>query len=185
MKRQEEISMGLKRSVLCTLTRRLILGCFMFGSFVVAAAHAQAPAPAPTAGAVAAARELIVVKGGAAMFEPVIPGVIETAKNSLVPNNPNLTRELNDVAAQLRKDYEGKKAELVYEVALIYAAHFTEQELKDLVAFYKSPLGQKMLKEEPLALDQSMKKATDWSQNFSEAVLGRIRSEMTKKGHPL
>jgi hypothetical protein len=175
MKRQEEISMGLKRSVLCTLTRRLILGCLMFGCFIAASAHAQAPAPAPTAGAVAAARELIVVKGGAAMFEPVIPGVIETAKNSLVPNNPNL----------MRKDYEGKKAELVYEVALIYAAHFTEQELKDLVAFYKSPLGQKMLKEEPLALDQSMKKATDWSQNFSEAVLGRIRSEMTKKGHPL
>ena len=143
------------------------------------------PAPAPSAGAVAAARELIVVKGGAAMFEPVIPGVIETAKNSLVPTNPNLTKELNDVAAQLRKDYDGKKAELVYEVALIYAKHFTEQELKDLVAFYKSPLGQKMLKEEPLALDQGMKRAQDWSQEFSEAVLVRIRSEMTKKGHPL
>jgi hypothetical protein len=173
MKRQEENSMGLKRSVLCALA----------GCFIAAAAHAQAPAP--TAGAVAAARELVVVKGGAAMFEPVIPGVIETAKNSLVPNNPNLTKELNDVAAQLRKDYDGKKAELVYEVAVIYAKHFTEQELKELVAFYKSPLGQKMLKEEPLALDQSMKKAQDWSQDLSETVLGRIRSEMSKKGHPL
>jgi uncharacterized protein len=175
MKRQEENSMGLKRSVLCALA----------GCFIAVAAHGQAPAPAPTAGAVAAARELVVVKGGAAMFEPVIPGVIETAKNSLVPNNPNLTKELNDVAAQLRKDYDGKKAELVYEVAVIYAKHFTEQELKELVAFYKSPLGQKMLKEEPLALDQSMKKAQDWSQDFSEAVLGRIRTEMSKKGHPL
>jgi hypothetical protein len=173
MKRQEENSMGLKRSVLCALA----------GCFIAAAAHAQAPAP--TAGAVAAARELVVVKGGAAMFEPVIPGVIETAKNSLVPNNPNLTKELNDVAGQLRKDYEGKKAELVYEVAVIYAKHFTEQELKELVAFYKSPLGQKMLKEEPLALDQGMKRAQDWSQDFSEAVLMRIRTEMAKKGHPL
>jgi hypothetical protein len=175
MKRQEENSMGLKRSVLCAF-----LGCF-----IAAAAHAQAPTPAPTAGAVAAARELIVIKGGAAMFEPVIPGVIETAKNSLVPTNPNLTKELNDVAAQLRKDYESKKAELVYEVALIYAAHFTEPELKELVAFYKSPLGQKMLKEEPLALDQSMKKAQSWSSDFSDSVLARIRSEMAKKGHPL
>jgi uncharacterized protein len=175
MKRQEENSMGLKRSVLYALA----------GCLIAAAAHAQAPAPAPSAGAVAAARELIVVKGGAAMFEPVIPGVIETAKNSLVPTNPNLTKELNDVAAQLRKDYDNKKAELVYEVALIYAKHFTEQELKELVAFYKSPLGQKMLKEEPLALDQGMKRAQDWSQDFSEAVLVRIRSEMAKKGHPL
>ena len=167
--------MGIKRSVLCALA----------GCFIAAAAHAQAPAPAPTAGAVAAARELIVVKGGAAMFEPVIPGVIETAKNSLLPTNPNLTKELNDVAAQLRKDYDNKKAELVYEVAVIYAKHFTEQELKDLVTFYKSPLGQKMLKEEPVALEQGMKRAQDWSQDFSDAVLSCIRSEMTKKGHPL
>ena len=171
--------MGLKRSAL-----RALLGCFAFGCFI-AAANAQAPAPAPSAGAVAAARELIVVKGGAAMFDPVIPGVIETAKNSLVPTNPNLTKELNDVAAQLRKEYDNKRAELVYEVALIYAKHFTEQELKELVAFYKSPLGQKMLKEEPLALDQGMKRAQDWSQDFSEAVLMRIRTEMAKKGHPL
>ena len=169
--------MGLKRSVLCAV----------FGCFIAAAAHAQAPAPppAPTAGAVAAARELIVVKGGAAMFEPVIPGVIETAKNSLVPNNPNLSRELNDVAAQLRKDYESKKAELVYEVALVYAVHFTEQELKDLVTFFKSPLGQKMLKEEPTALDESFKRAQDWSIDFSEVVMGRFRAEMQKRGHRL
>ena len=149
------------------------------------AAIVAAPAQAPTAGAVAAARELIVVKGGALMFEPVIPGVIETAKNSLVPTNPNLSRDLNEVAAQLRKEYEAKKAELVYEVAVIYANHFTEQELKELVVFYKSPLGQKMLREEPAALDQSMKRAQDWSADFSDAVLARIRSEMAKRGHPL
>jgi hypothetical protein len=173
LNRQEENSMGLKRSVLCALA----LCC------IGATAHAQAPAP--TAGAVAAARELIVTKGGAAIFEPVIPGVIETAKNSLVPTNPNLTKELNEVAAQLRKDYDSKKAEIVYEVAVVYASHFTEQELKDLVTFYKSPLGQKMLREEPVALEQSMKKAQDWSTDFSDAVLARIRSEMAKKGHKL
>jgi hypothetical protein len=32
----------------------------------------------------------------------------------------------------------------------------TDQELKELVAFYKSPLGQKMLKEEPLALEAGL-----------------------------
>jgi hypothetical protein len=157
-----------------------LLGAVLLG-FAAVAAQAQSP----TAGAVAAARELIQAKGGGAMFEPVIPGVVESTKNNLLPTNPNLSRELNEVSAQLRREYEAKKAELVYEVAIVYAKHFTEQELKELVAFYKSPLGQKMLKEEPLALDQSMKKAQDWSQDFSEAVLGRIRTEMSKKGHPL
>ena len=67
--------------------------------FCFAAGVAQAQSP--TAGAVAAARELIQTKGGGAMFEPVIPGVVESTRNSLLPTNPNLTRELNDVAAQL------------------------------------------------------------------------------------
>ena len=42
-----------------------------------------------------------------------------------------------------------------------------------------------MLKEEPVALDQSMKRAQDWSSDFSDVVLVRFRTEMTKRGHPL
>jgi uncharacterized protein len=140
---------------------------------------------APTAGAVAAARELIGAKGGAAMFDPVIPGVVESTKGSLLPTNPNLSRDLNEVSLQLRKEYESKKAELLYEVAIVYAKHFTEQELKDLVTFYKTPLGQKLLKEEPAALEESLKRAQDWSIEFSEVVLARFRTEMKKRGHQL
>jgi uncharacterized protein len=148
-------------------------------------AAAAASAQTPTAGAVAAARELLAVKGGTLIFEPVIPGVIETTKNNLLPTNPNLSRDLNEVSLQLRKEYEGKKAELVYEVAIIYAKHFTEQELKDLVTFYKTPLGQKMIKEEPVAVDQSLKRAQDWSMDFADVVMGRFRAEMKKRGHDL
>ena len=142
-------------------------------------------AQAPTAGAVAAARELLAIKGGTLMFEPVIPGVVESTKNNLLPTNPNLSKDLNEVSLQLRKEYESKKAELVYEVAIVYAKHFTEQELKELVTFYKSPLGQKMIKEEPIALDESLKRAQDWSIDFSEVVMGRFRTEMKKRGHQL
>jgi uncharacterized protein len=161
-----------------SLRRALAAALFCFAA---GAAQAQTP----TAGAVAAARELIQAKGGGAMFEPVVPGVVESTKNTLVPTNPNLTRELNEVSAQLRREYEAKKAELVYEVAIVYAKHFTEQELKDLVVFYRSPLGQKMLKEEPVALDESLKRAQDWSIDFSETVMGRFRTEMKKRGHQL
>jgi uncharacterized protein len=146
---------------------------------------AAVQAQTPSAGAVATARELLAVKGGTLMFEPVIPGVVETTKNKLVPTNPALARDLGEVSTQLRKEFDSKKAELVYEVAIIYASHFTEQELKELVAFYKSPLGQKMLREEPTAVDQSMKRAQDWSTDFAEVVMGRFRAEMKKRGHDL
>jgi uncharacterized protein len=148
-------------------------------------AAVAAQAQTPTAGAVATTRELLAVKGGTLMFEPVIPGVVETTKNNLLPTNPGLAKDLNEVSAQLRREFEAKKAELVYEVAIIYAKHFTEQELKDLVTFYKTPLGQKMLREEPIAVEESLKRAQDWSMDFAEVVMGRFRAEMKKRGHDL
>jgi len=111
--------------------------------------------------------------------------VIESVKNSFVPTNPNLTRELNDVAVTLHKEYEGKRSEVLDQMARAYATHFTEQELKDLLVFYKTPLGQKFTREEPAAIEDGLKRAQQWADTFSDTVMARMRSEMQKKGHQL
>ena len=143
-----------------------------------------ARAQQPSAASIEAAKELIALKGGS-MFEPLIPGVIESVKNSFLPTNPNLGRELNEVSAQLRKEYDSKRADLLTDVARVYAGHFTEQELKDIIAFYRTPLGKKMVTQEPIALNESLSRAQDWANRFSEEVMGRFRAEMRKKGHAL
>jgi hypothetical protein len=161
------------------LAAALALGCLAFGDM------ARAQAPAPSATAIAAAKELVSLKGGATMFDPLIPGVIESVKNTFVPTNPQLGQPLNDVAAQLHKEYAAKRAELLNEVAKVYARHFTEQEIKDIVTFYKTPLGRKMIVEEPQALDESLKTAQNWATRFSDEVMERFRVEMKKKGYTL
>jgi hypothetical protein len=166
-----------------TITR-LAVAAILTGLACTGIAGAQTAA-SPSPAAIAAAKELVMLKGGANMFDPLIPGVIESVKNTYVPTNPQLIQPLNEVAAQLRKDYEPKRAEILNEVSRIYAQHFTEQELKDLVAFYKTPLGQKMITQEPIALDQSLKAAQDWASKFSDEVLQRFRAEMKKKGYTL
>ena len=158
----------------------VLLPLLLLGLFATAA-----PAQEPSPGAMAAAREMLAVKGGAAFFDPVIPGVIESVKNSFVPTNPQLYRELNDVAALLRKDYESKRTEILDNVTRVFAQHFTEPELKGMTAFYKTPLGQKMLKEEPAAIEESLKSTQQWADAFSDAVMTRFRAEMLKKGHKL
>jgi hypothetical protein len=142
-------------------------------------------ARAQTPGAVAAAKELVALKGGNSMFDPLIPGVIERAKNSFVPTNPQAIGALNQVAEQLKKEYAPKGAEITNEVAKVYAQHFTEAELKEILVFYKSPVGRKMLIEEPKAIEQSLKAAQDWAAKFSDVVLERFRVEMKKKGYDL
>jgi len=159
---------------------RLALAATLIAACLASAGIAGAQAPTPAA--VAAAKELVSLKGGAAMFDPLIPGVIESVKNAFVPTNPQLTPQLNEVANLLRKEYDSKRAEILDGVSKIYAQHFTEQELKDLVAFYKTPLGKKMITEEPLALDQSLKAAQSWATQFSDVVMERFRVEMKKRG---
>jgi hypothetical protein len=147
-------------------------------------AFAQAPAQ-PSAASVAIARELIVIKGGSAMFDPIVSGVIEFVKGTFVPTNPQLGGELNEVAGKLRKDYDSKRIDLLNEVATVYAQKFTEAELKELIAFYKSPVGKKMATEEPAAIDEGLKRAQVWADAFSAEVMSRFRDEMKKKGHDL
>jgi hypothetical protein len=144
-------------------------------------ASAQEPAP-PT---VALAKELIVLKGSTQLWDAVVPGVIEQAKGVFLQTNPALGRELNEVAAQLRTEYAPRASQLVDQVAQLYAQTFTEQELKDALAFYKSPLGKKIVREEPKVLDDGFRRIQQWTNRFSEEVMGRMRAEMKKKGYDL
>jgi len=166
-----------------SLNRLALIGALALGCIVMAgAAHAQ---QAPSPGALAAAKELVALKGGAAMFDPLIPGVIESVKNQFIPTNPQLTKPLTDVAAVLHKEYAAKRSEILDLVSQIYAKHFTEAELKDIVAFYKTPAGKKMVAQEPAAIKDSLDAAQQWANDFSDVVLQRFRTEMQKKGFKL
>ena len=144
-------------------------------------ASAQEPSPA----AVAAAKELIELKGATNMFDSLVPGVIESAKNTLLRTSPNLAKDLNDVATQLRTENAGKRGEINNEMARIYAQRFTEKEIRDAVAFYKTPLGKKIIEVEPQVLEASMTRIQTWADQFSENMMTRFRAEMRKKGHTL
>jgi hypothetical protein len=157
-----------------------------FGLMSLQLAHAQAPAPgAPSPAQVALAKEIVTLKGGNIMFDPLVPGVIENVKNMLLPTNLNLEKQLNEVSAQLKKQYESKKDDLNNEVARAYAKRFTEQELKDLLAFYRSPLGKKVVVQEPNALDEANRYAQDFANSFTDQIMTQMRIEMKKRGYNL
>jgi hypothetical protein len=145
------------------------------------AVSAQEPSPE----AIETARKIIALKGGDAIFNPLIPGVIEQGKSMFEQQNPALGKDLREVAAKLRTELAPRMAELHTEVAKLYASHFTEKEIKDVFAFYQSPLGRKLIAEEPKALDQSMGYAQDWSRKLSDEVLAKFRVEMKKLGHDI
>lgn len=165
-----------------------VLSCLSRAACIAGAillAPAAASAQQPSAGAIATASEIIDLRGTTALFAPLVPGVIEQAKNVLLQTNIMLSKDLNEVAENLRKELTPRTNELRAGAARIYAARFTEQELKDLLVFYKSPLGRKTIAEEPVAINDTMQMAQDWANRLSEDVLGRFRAEMKKRGHNL
>src|SRR6266540_3905715 len=144
-----------------------------------------ADAQQPSASAIATAKEVITAKGAAALYSPLVSGVIERTKSVFLQTNPMLGKDLNEVATKLHTEYATRSAEIVNDVAKLYASRFTEQELKDILAFYKSPLGRKLIVEEPAILDQSMKNAQTWAENLSQEVIAKMRAEMKKRGHDI
>jgi len=144
-------------------------------------ASAQQPAPA----AMASAKELITITGTTTLFSPLIAGVVEQAKVLYLQQNPALAKDLNEIATQIRTGLQPRFSELTEEVARLYAANFTEQELKEILTFYKTTAGKKLLAEQPKIVDTSMKFAQDWATKLSDQVIEKMRDELKKRGHAL
>jgi hypothetical protein len=172
-----------------------VAGLVMGLSLAGAAAQAQQPAakqaapaaPAPalkpaSPAALAAAKEILAMKNAGAMYASAVPNIVDQTKNALVQSNLNYQKDLNEVAIIVARNLAGKEQEIGEGMAKIYANEFTEQELKDLVTFYKSPLGQKLLATEPRAIQFSMSYMNQWGQIFAQTVNEQFRAEMKKRG---
>jgi uncharacterized protein len=154
-------------------------------TFALAILGSAAQAQQPTPAALATAKEIVVVTGGVTLFNPLIPGVVEQAKLLLLQQNPNLSRVLTEVGDKMRTDLAPRLDELINEMARLYAVRFSEQELKDLLAFNKSALGKKLLAEQPQIVDASLKFAQTWSTTLSDEVVAKMREELKKRGYAL
>jgi uncharacterized protein len=167
-------------------------------ALVGAPATAQQPAPkqgapaqnaqplkqAPPA-ALAAARELLSMKNAAAMYQAAVPNIVEQTKNALIQQNLNYQKDLTELAPVVAKSLAGREKEIGEGMAQIYANEFSEQELKDLVTFYKTPLGQKLLSAEPRAIQFSMSYMNQWAMVFAGTVNEEFRAEMKKRNKPM
>ncbi|HEY8334994.1 MAG TPA: DUF2059 domain-containing protein [Tardiphaga sp.] len=152
-------------------------------------AHAQQPPQSQTRpikpatpAAIAAAKEILALKNASAMYQSAVPNIVQRTKDTLLQSNLNYQKDLNEVALIVAQALAGKEKEIGEQMARIYASDFTEQELKDLVTFYKSPLGQKLLAQEPQSISASMNYMQQWAQQFAEEVNGQFRAEMRKRG---
>lgn len=166
---------------------KLAAAAFVFGCFVSASSSqvwAQAKT-APTATQMQLARDILKTSGEAKALEPLIPSVMQQAFTNFVQQNPDLQKPLVDTMTALQPEFMKLQPEVVDIMTTSMASHFTEAELKDILAFYNTTTGKKYVAEMPNVIRESLAAAREWASKLSDRIVARVREEMKKKGHTI
>jgi len=173
----------LKVLPVAALALGLVFGGLVFGT-VPAAAQQPAP-PKPSPAAMALAKEIMDLKKINAIWSEYVPEIVGVVRNGLISQHMPLQKDVNEVAPAVAQQLAARGQEVRDGIAEIYASAFTEQELKDLVVFYKSPLGQKLITTEPNVVRASIDFRNAWGQKFTDTVVSGFRAELKKRGKDL
>jgi hypothetical protein len=146
---------------------------------------AFAQAAAPSASAVNVAREVVEASGATRSFSGVIPNILGQSLSVFVQQNPDLQKDLTESVQAIAPAFEKRVTEISDIVARVYATRFTEPELKELLTFYRSPVGKKFVSVLPNVLEESFVKTQEWGGKLSEEIVVSLRAEMKKRGHTI
>ena len=80
-------------------------------------------------------------------------------------NNPQISSEYWDNSLK-HVDYN----ELVQKLVPVYSKHFTEQEIVDLLNFYNTSTGKKMIEKMPAILEESMEIGRKWGIELAQKI---------------
>ncbi|HFK5569405.1 hypothetical protein BAX97_14405 [Elizabethkingia meningoseptica] len=59
----------------------------------------------------------------------------------------------------------------------VYSKYYTEKELEDIIAFYKTPTGQKVIKVLPEMSKESMQIGQEWGMRLGEKIMKKINEK--------
>lgn len=133
----------------------------------------------------ALAQQAIELSGAAAGFDDILPLVAEQTKGLFIRSNPALTQEIETVTDEVALEFARKRADLDITIQGVWARRFSEDELTEIITFYKSPVGSKLARLSPEMLALSVGAAKQWSDELSTTLVTRVREEMQKRGHQL
>lgn len=131
----------------------------------------------------AAARATIAAARAADQFDTILPMLAEQAKALFQRSNPSLVQEIDEVVNQVALDLARRRPELDRELERVWAARFSEDELKEITAFYTSPVGVKFGQNMGQIVQDSVRSAGIWRDALSTEMVTKAREELIKRGY--
>ena len=158
-----------------------MVGLFAAVLLLAAPARAQSPSPESTA----AAKELINTINLADQFKNLMPMIMKNLKPAIVQGRSGVDRDYDAMVPVLLEASQARIRELIEAVAIIYSSNFSAEELRAVIAFYKTPVGQKFLQKQPFMMQQTMTVGQKFGQSIAADMQKRMIEELRKKGHTL
>ncbi|HEX9934648.1 MAG TPA: DUF2059 domain-containing protein [bacterium] len=149
-----------------SIRMRLFFSWMVFLIFAVSSAAAQ------NADSTAEKREdikrLMVLTGAGNIGMQVMNQLTESFKKSL-PQVPN--GFWDDYMAEV------DASSLVQLCVPIYERHLSHSDIKELIRFYESPAGQRLIKVLPVIMQESMEAGQRWGQEIGQKAVQKLREK--------
>ncbi|GLS22117.1 hypothetical protein GCM10007874_51340 [Labrys miyagiensis] len=149
------------------------------------AAPAASTQPEPSAERLALAIQFLKVSGLTTGFDDIIPQFMTQASQIYASRRPELRGMINDAAISLIPEFVKKRDDLDKALARFYTTKFNDDELKQLVTFYQTPVGAKFSKEQQNILRDSVPVVGNWTRDLQDSIMLRLRQEVQKRGGQL
>lgn len=161
-----------------TTLRRSLAAALMITALALPAAAADF-----TEAHLAAAREAINAAHASDQFNNILVSLAEQTKALFQRSNPSAVNDIDVVVDTVALDLAKRRPELDHEFDQIWAARFTEDELKEIAAFYESPIGKKLGETMPIVIQDSVRSANIWRDALSTDIVTKSREELNKRGY--
>jgi hypothetical protein len=157
----------------------LVVACLLL--FSVPAARAETPTP----DAVAAARSLVTTMKLADQYKALLPAILLGLRPALTQDRPEIERDYDAMMPMIADAFTPYYTAMVDGIADVYANNFTAAELREIEAFYRQPVGQKMLEKMPAISQQALAVGQEVSRKAAEDLRQRLTEALRQKGHKL
>jgi len=162
------------------MSRRLSIVVSLF-LFSICTASAQTPSPE----GMTAARSLVATMKLADQYKALLPAILLGLKPALTQDRPEIERDYDAMMPTIVDAYTPYYTAMVDNVATVYASNFSVGELQEIEAFYRRPVGQKLLERQPAIMQQSTQASQDASRRATEELRARLTEALRQKGHKL
>ena len=155
-----------------------ILAATMSLAALPAAAQQQEIAPEH----LALARKYIDLTDKANVYEGMLLSVAIDTMRTIVQQNPELVDQTDEAIKKSLDAYKEKKGDLLDQFARVYALNFSQEELTQIVAFYESPVGQKLATANATLNENIQTVVGVFEGNLGREFFAKVRAELKAAG---